>query len=112
MTRTESTDEAKTGESVDQRPRLFSFDFFTSYWISGWPLLAWVWIATTQSPLRNAITLGLNLVWVFGDVVIYRIRNHHLPPAPPRWPSSWGRHNRWTVPLLFIVLIVGAIQNL
>ncbi|MCY3851239.1 MAG: hypothetical protein OXF75_10630 [Acidimicrobiaceae bacterium] len=107
MTRTESTDEAKTGESVDQRPRLFSVDAMTADYLFGLPLLAWAWIALTQSPLRNAISLGCYIAWVLGDLLIYRIRHRVMPPRP-----TWGKHNRWTVPLLFIVLIVGAIQNL
>ncbi|MDE0067675.1 MAG: hypothetical protein OXN44_12495 [Acidimicrobiaceae bacterium] len=107
MTQTESTEEATQTEPVDQRPRLLSVDVLTSDYLFGLPLLAWAWIALTQSPLRNAISLGLYVVWVLGDLAIYRIRHRAMPPRP-----TWGKHNRWTVPLLFIVLIVGAIQGI
>ncbi len=97
---------------VDQRPRLFSFETLATGVPEGLPLLVFAAIAANSSAGANAIALGAVAAVVLGDVVAYRVRNHHLPPAPPRWPSSWGRHNRWTVPLFFIVLIVGAVRGI
>ena len=107
MTRTESTDEAKTDESVDQRPRLLSVDALTSDYLSGLSLLVWVWIAANTAPVWSALALGAYTVWVIGDLVIYRIRHRTMPPRP-----TWGRHSRWTVPLYFLVLIIRAIQGI
>ena len=102
-----TSEEATQTGPVDERPRLLSVDALTSDYLFGLPLLVWAWIAVTQSPLRNTISLGFYVVWVLGDLAVYRIRHRVMPPRP-----TWGKHNRWTVPLLFIVLIVGAIQNL
>ena len=107
MAHTETPGVTQQTEPVDERPRLFSVDALTSDYLFGLPLLVWVWIAVTLSPLRNAISLGGFVVWVLGDLAIYRIRHRQMPPRP-----SWGRHNRWTVPLLFLVMIVRAIQGI
>ncbi|MYA73760.1 MAG: hypothetical protein F4Y27_03675 [Acidimicrobiaceae bacterium] len=107
MAHTDTIDVPAQNGPVDARPRLFSFDLFANYWISGLPLLVWVWIAATQSPLRNAISLGIQVVWVLGDLVIYLVRHRVMPPRP-----TWGKHNRWTVPLFFIVVIVRAVQGI
>ncbi|MDE0608188.1 MAG: hypothetical protein OXH78_13665, partial [Acidimicrobiaceae bacterium] len=82
-------------------------NFLTADWFHGLSLLVWVWITATQSPLRNAIALGGYVVWVLGDLAIYGIRHRTMPPRP-----TWGKHNRWTVPLFFAVVIVRAIQGI
>ena len=113
MADTTTSDVAAQTGLVDERPRLFSFDTLATGVPEGLPLLVFAAIAASSaSSGANAIALGAIAAVVLGDVVTYRIRNHCLPPAPPRWPSSWGRHNRWTVPLFFIVLIVRAIQGI
>lgn len=107
MASTETTDVPAQNRPADERPRLLSVDVLTSGYLFGLPLLVWVWIAVTQSPLRNAISLGLYVVWVFGDLVIYRLRHRAMPPRP-----TWGKHNRWTVPLLFLVFIIRTVQGI
>lgn len=64
MAHTATADEATQTERADERPRLFSVDALTSDYLFGLPLLVWAWIAVTQSPLRNAISLGGYAVWV------------------------------------------------
>lgn len=112
MAHPERLDMATQTEPTDQRPRLYSFDAFATAAPEGLPLLVFIAIAAGSSSGANAIALGVFAAVVLGDVVTYWIRNHHLPPPPPPWPSSWGRHNRWTVPLFLIVLIVRAIQGI
>ena len=107
MAQTETTDEVTQTRPVDKRPRLLSVDVLTSGYLFGLPLLVWVWITATQSPLRSAIALGGYVVWVLGDLVIYRIRHRVRPPRP-----IWGKHNRWTVPLLFLVFIIRTLQGI
>ena len=107
MAQTESTDAAKQTEPVDQRPRLYSVDALTVDYLSGLSLLVWVWIAANTAPVWSALALGAYAVWVIGDLAIYRIRHHAMPPRP-----AWGRHSRWTVPLYFLVLTIRAIQGI
>ena len=107
MTHTDTTEvPAQTGPT-DERPRLFFIEALASDFFFGLPLLVWAWITATHSPLSNAISLGGYVVGILGDLAIYGIRHRTMPPRP-----TWGKHNRWTVPLLFTVFIVRAIQGI
>ena len=44
------------------------------------------------------------LVLVIVDLVRYRVKHGAMPPKP-----TWGKHNRWTVPLLFAVCVYSIV---